>query len=165
MIISITLDQQWWLWKHLFCRTPIENRHLHCGCKLERHPLHGWKRQEAPWDVLPRDTTGSHKVSVSSGRNRHPRDFLISPKVLRFSSSSELEPPSVGLTTVRGEFVLKGEKAADMAALIEEHLEGLRGRSVYTLAQQDISGTGTTRRPACAYTRPKQLPSLLSLVL
>ncbi|TWW72912.1 Unconventional myosin-VIIb [Takifugu flavidus] len=57
------------------------------------------------------------------------------------TSGSESGPPSVGLTTVRGEFVLKGEKAADMAALIEEHLEGLRGRSVYTLAQQDISRT------------------------
>lgn len=90
---------------------------------------------------------------------------LISPKVLRFSSSSEFGAPSVGLTTVRGEFVLKGEKAAGMAALIEEHLEGLRGRSVYTLAQQDISRTGTTRRPARADARPKQLPSPLSLLL
>lgn len=82
--------------------------------------------------------------------------------MLRFSSSIEFGPPSVGLTTARGEFVLKGEKAADMAALIEEHLEGLRGRSVYTLALQDTGTTGTTQRPVRA---DEQLPSLLSLVL
>lgn len=68
----------------------------------------------------------------------------------------------MGLTTIRGEFVLRGEKAADLAALIEEHLEGLRGRSVYTLAQQDISSTGTTRRPTHVDARPKQLPSPLT---
>lgn len=34
-----------------------------------------------------------------------------------------------------------------MAALVEEHLEGLRGRSVYALAQQDSDKNGT-RRPA-----------------
>uniref|UniRef100_H3CR28 Myosin VIIBb n=1 Tax=Tetraodon nigroviridis TaxID=99883 RepID=H3CR28_TETNG len=54
-----------------------------------------------------------------------------------FSSSGECGSWSARLTTVRGEFVLKGQKAAAMAALVQEHLEGLRGRSVYALAQQD----------------------------
>ncbi|XP_026169030.1 unconventional myosin-VIIa-like [Mastacembelus armatus] len=45
----------------------------------------------------------------------------------------------VSLATVHGVFVLKCGEAADIAALIETNLEGLRQRSVYALAQQDAS--------------------------
>lgn len=46
------------------------------------------------------------------------------------------------MDTVRGEFVLASEEAADMAALIDEHLEGLRQYSVYAMAKQDVSKPG-----------------------
>ncbi|KAM6920340.1 unconventional myosin-VIIb-like isoform 1-T1 [Lycodopsis pacificus] len=46
---------------------------------------------------------------------------------------------SLSLATVKGEYVLKSWDAADMAALIEKNLDGLRQRSVYALAQQDAS--------------------------
>lgn len=71
----------------------------------------------------------------------------------------------MSLTTVRGEFVLKGEKSADMAALIEEHLEGLRGRSAYALAQQDSGKIGTPLQPTRPDGRQKQLHSSALLVL
>lgn len=63
-----------------------------------------------------------------------------------FSSSGESKSgsSSASLTTVRGEFVLKGEKAADMAALVEELVEELRGRSAYALAQRDSGANGTS---------------------
>lgn len=54
----------------------------------------------------------------------------------------------MSLATVRGEFVLKSGEAADMAALIKENLEGLRQRSVYALAQQDVSKPGKSLRHA-----------------
>lgn len=46
------------------------------------------------------------------------------------------------LDTVRGEFVLASVEAADMAALINEHLEGLIQHSVYAMAKQDVSKSG-----------------------
>uniref|UniRef100_A0A8C4DL64 Myosin VIIBb n=1 Tax=Dicentrarchus labrax TaxID=13489 RepID=A0A8C4DL64_DICLA len=55
---------------------------------------------------------------------------------------SNIIAQTMNLATVRGEFVLKSGEAADMAALIKNHLEGLRQRSVYALAQQDSSKTG-----------------------
>lgn len=70
MIISVMLDLQWWLQKHLFCRTTIEQKYIYGGCKLERHSLNEWKRQEAPRDALPRDTASPREVSMSSGLNR-----------------------------------------------------------------------------------------------
>lgn len=82
-----------------------------------------------------------------------------------FSSSGEFGSPLASLTTVRGEFVLKGEKAADMAALVEEHLEELRGRSVYALAQQDSGKKGAARPAVHTHGRHEQLPSWLSVVL
>uniref|UniRef100_A0A671VL09 Myosin VIIBb n=1 Tax=Sparus aurata TaxID=8175 RepID=A0A671VL09_SPAAU len=54
-------------------------------------------------------------------------------------SESYLSAQSVTMDTVRGEFVLASEEAADMAALIDEHLEGLRQYSVYAMAKQDVS--------------------------
>ncbi|KAI3375240.1 hypothetical protein L3Q82_021746, partial [Scortum barcoo] len=54
-------------------------------------------------------------------------------------SDRHFSAQSVSLATVRGEFVLKSTGAAEMAALIEENLNGLRKRSVYALAQQDVS--------------------------
>ncbi|XP_028284277.1 unconventional myosin-VIIa-like isoform X2 [Parambassis ranga] len=51
---------------------------------------------------------------------------------------------SVNIITVRGEFVLKSEEAVDMAALIENNVEGLRQRSVYALAKQDVDKSAAT---------------------
>uniref|UniRef100_A0A3P9KRN5 Uncharacterized protein n=1 Tax=Oryzias latipes TaxID=8090 RepID=A0A3P9KRN5_ORYLA len=45
---------------------------------------------------------------------------------------------SVNLSTIRGEFVLKSIEADDMKELLENNLEGLRKRSVYAVAQQDV---------------------------
>ncbi|XP_040028053.2 unconventional myosin-VIIa [Gasterosteus aculeatus] len=45
---------------------------------------------------------------------------------------------SLSLATVKGEFVLTSADAVEMAALIEKNLDGLRRRSVYALAQQDV---------------------------
>ncbi|XP_022050985.2 unconventional myosin-VIIb-like [Acanthochromis polyacanthus] len=42
------------------------------------------------------------------------------------------------LTTSRGEFVLRSGEARNMAAVMEENVEGLRQRSVYALAQEAI---------------------------
>lgn len=48
----------------------------------------------------------------------------------------------MNIITVRGEFVLKSEETVDMAALIENNVEGLRQRSVYALAKQDVDKSG-----------------------
>lgn len=58
------------------------------------------------------------------------------------SSDSHFSTQSVSLATVKGEFVLKSGEAAEMAALIEKNLNGLRQRSVYALAQQNTSKPG-----------------------
>ncbi|XP_051274407.1 unconventional myosin-VIIa-like isoform X3 [Dicentrarchus labrax] len=62
-------------------------------------------------------------------------------KEVHMISESNIIAQTMNLATVRGEFVLKSGEAADMAALIKNHLEGLRQRSVYALAQQDSSKT------------------------
>lgn len=49
---------------------------------------------------------------------------------------------TVSLDTVRGVFVLKFDEAEDMATLVEYHMDGLRQRSVYALAQKDFSKPG-----------------------
>ncbi|XP_039999659.1 unconventional myosin-VIIa-like, partial [Xiphias gladius] len=54
-------------------------------------------------------------------------------------SDSHFSANSVCLATVQGDFVLKCREAVDMAALIENTLEGLRQHSVFALAQQDTS--------------------------
>ncbi len=55
------------------------------------------------------------------------------------SSESKTRTPSVSLDTIRGKFVLKCDEAAEMVALIEELMDGLRQRSVYALALQDVN--------------------------
>lgn len=52
-----------------------------------------------------------------------------------------------------------------MAALVEEQLEELRGRSVYALAQQDSGKNDAKRPPVHTDGRQGRLPSSLSLVL
>ncbi|XP_061791016.2 unconventional myosin-VIIb-like [Nerophis lumbriciformis] len=44
---------------------------------------------------------------------------------------------SISVSTVRGEFVLKCGEADDLVAVVEQNLSGLRGRSIFALAQQD----------------------------
>uniref|UniRef100_A0A3Q3MPN1 Unconventional myosin-VIIa-like n=1 Tax=Mastacembelus armatus TaxID=205130 RepID=A0A3Q3MPN1_9TELE len=68
--------------------------------------------------------------------------FFIDERDKRLLELSYLEVKDVqrtSLATVHGVFVLKCGEAADIAALIETNLEGLRQRSVYALAQQDAS--------------------------
>ncbi|KAK5859693.1 hypothetical protein PBY51_021226 [Eleginops maclovinus] len=60
-------------------------------------------------------------------------------KEVRMSSESRLNARSVSLGTIRGEFVLKSGECAEMAALIEKNLEGLKKRSVYALVKQDVN--------------------------
>ncbi|XP_031721181.1 unconventional myosin-VIIb-like isoform X1 [Anarrhichthys ocellatus] len=65
--------------------------------------------------------------------------YLEVKEVRVISDSHFSNTQSLSLTTVKGEYVLKSWDAADMAALIEKNLDGLRQRSVYALAQQDAS--------------------------
>ncbi|TMS09553.1 hypothetical protein E3U43_002212 [Larimichthys crocea] len=60
-------------------------------------------------------------------------------KEVKMLGDSHFSSQSVTLNTVRGEFVLKSEQAAETEALIKKNLEGLRQRSLYALAQQDVS--------------------------
>ncbi|XP_076018235.1 unconventional myosin-VIIb-like [Genypterus blacodes] len=46
---------------------------------------------------------------------------------------------SVSLGTVRGDYTLKCVDAADLAAFIERNIQGLKERSVYAMARQDIN--------------------------
>ncbi|RVE61473.1 hypothetical protein OJAV_G00171010 [Oryzias javanicus] len=60
-------------------------------------------------------------------------------------------PHSVNLSTISGEFVLKSTEADDMKELLENNVEGLRKRSEYALAQQDVSkpASGDPMHLAC----------------
>ncbi|XP_033507095.2 unconventional myosin-VIIa-like [Epinephelus lanceolatus] len=60
-------------------------------------------------------------------------------KEVRLNSDSHFSVQSVSLVTVRGEFVLRSDEASEMAVLIEKNLDGLRERSRYALAQQDLN--------------------------
>lgn len=50
---------------------------------------------------------------------------------------------SVSLATLRGQFLLQSVEAGEMADLIQWYLEGLRERSVYAVALQDVNRQGT----------------------
>lgn len=76
------------------------------------------------------------------------------------SSESHLGAQSVSLATVKGEFVLKSWEAAKMAELLEKNLEGLRQRSVYALAHQDVSKPGKSLQHASLWTREHNLTYL-----
>ncbi|XP_054452712.1 unconventional myosin-VIIa-like [Anoplopoma fimbria] len=65
--------------------------------------------------------------------------YLAVKEVRMMSDNHFSDNASLSLATVKGEYVLKSAEAADMAALIEENLVGLRQRSIYALAQQDVS--------------------------
>ncbi|XP_040911103.1 unconventional myosin-VIIa-like [Toxotes jaculatrix] len=62
-------------------------------------------------------------------------------KEVHHVSDNHFSTHSVTLVTVRGDFVLRCVESMDMAALIENTLEGLRQHSVYAVAQQDTSKT------------------------
>ncbi|KAM8728243.1 unconventional myosin-VIIa-like [Acanthopagrus schlegelii] len=79
-------------------------------------------------------------VLCMDGRDKKLLELpYIEIKEMQLMSESYLSAQSVTLDTVRGEFVLASAEAADMAALINEHLEGLRQHSVYAMAKQDVS--------------------------
>ncbi|KAM3603846.1 uncharacterized protein V6R79_002916 [Siganus canaliculatus] len=79
-------------------------------------------------------------VLFMDGRDKKLLELLfLEIKDVHLTNQSHLSAATVNLTTIRGEFVLKAEEAADMAALIDSYLEGLKQRSVYALAQQDAS--------------------------
>lgn len=84
-----------------------------------------------------------------------------------FSDSHFSDTGSLSLATVKGEFVLTSADAVEMAALIEKNLDGLRRRSVYALAQQDVGKPGRSPQITVAVFRPTravktQLPLFLS---
>ncbi|XP_012723887.2 unconventional myosin-VIIa [Fundulus heteroclitus] len=45
---------------------------------------------------------------------------------------------SVSLSTIRGQYVLRSEEAAEMAKAMQYNVDGLKVRSVYALVQQDV---------------------------
>ncbi|XP_008275923.1 unconventional myosin-VIIa-like [Stegastes partitus] len=57
-------------------------------------------------------------------------------KKVSMLSENHMSSQYMTLTTVRAEFVLRSVEARDMAALMEENVEGLRKRSVYALVQE-----------------------------
>uniref|UniRef100_A0A4W5PKL4 Myosin VIIB n=1 Tax=Hucho hucho TaxID=62062 RepID=A0A4W5PKL4_9TELE len=59
-----------------------------------------------------------------------------------FSKNSTDIMKSVSLATLRGQFLLQSVDAGEMADLIQLYLEGLRERSVYAVALQDINKQG-----------------------
>uniref|UniRef100_A0AAQ4QYX6 Myosin VIIBb n=1 Tax=Gasterosteus aculeatus aculeatus TaxID=481459 RepID=A0AAQ4QYX6_GASAC len=63
---------------------------------------------------------------------------LINTAHMEVNDSHFSDTGSLSLATVKGEFVLTSADAVEMAALIEKNLDGLRRRSVYALAQQDV---------------------------
>lgn len=73
----------------------------------------------------------------------------LAVKDVQVFSEVYLNTNSVRLTTVQGEFVLKSVDALDMAALIEENVEGLRERSEYALVQSDTSKSDDDLFLAC----------------
>ncbi|XP_073347990.1 unconventional myosin-VIIa-like [Pagrus major] len=79
-------------------------------------------------------------VLFMDGRDKKLLELpYIEIKEVQVMSESYLGSQSVTLDTVRGEFGLTSEEAASMAALIDEHLEGLRQHSEYAMAKQDAS--------------------------
>ncbi|XP_029380560.1 unconventional myosin-VIIb-like, partial [Echeneis naucrates] len=74
---------------------------------------------------------------MDGGEKRLLELHYLEVKDVNKMSGSHANTQSLSLDTVQGDFVLKCAEAADMAALIESNLEGLRLRSVYAVAQQD----------------------------
>ncbi|XP_074506568.1 unconventional myosin-VIIb-like isoform X1 [Sebastes fasciatus] len=110
-------------------------------------PLHFSKFYEATWisgPPLPKCwfvlAVNWNGIFFMDGRDKMLLEIpYLEVKEIRMISEGILSGQSVSLTTVRGEYVLKCGEAADMAALTEKNLEGLRQRSVYALAQHDAS--------------------------
>ncbi|KAM9323016.1 unconventional myosin-VIIa-like [Pholidichthys leucotaenia] len=70
------------------------------------------------------------------GRDRRLLDIpYIEVKKAELRSESK----QVNVSTVTGDYDLKSLDAVEMAALIQKNVEGLRERSVYALAQQDVN--------------------------
>ncbi|XP_070700920.1 unconventional myosin-VIIb-like [Pempheris klunzingeri] len=89
-------------------------------------------------------------VLFMDGRDKRLLELpYLEIKDAHMMSESHYSAQSVGLATVRGEFVLKSAEAADMAALIKRNMDGLRQRSVYALAQQDVNKPDDPRLLVC----------------
>ncbi|XP_059200423.1 unconventional myosin-VIIb-like [Centropristis striata] len=81
-----------------------------------------------------------NSILFMDGRDKRLLEIsYLEVKEARLISEKNFSTQSVSLATLRGEYLLKSEEAADMAELIKTNLEGLRQRSVYALAQQDTS--------------------------
>ncbi|KAK1879385.1 Unconventional myosin-VIIb [Dissostichus eleginoides] len=79
-------------------------------------------------------------IFFMDGRDKRLLELpYLEVKEVRIISESHLNTRSVSLATIRGEFVLKSGECAEMAALIEKHLVGLKQRSVYALVRQDVN--------------------------
>uniref|UniRef100_A0A8C7HRK9 Unconventional myosin-VIIb n=1 Tax=Oncorhynchus kisutch TaxID=8019 RepID=A0A8C7HRK9_ONCKI len=64
---------------------------------------------------------------------------LSYPEVTGVNKSRYGQGPSVSLATLRGQFLLQSVDAGEMADLIQWYLEGLKERSVYAVALQDVN--------------------------
>ncbi|XP_034087946.1 unconventional myosin-VIIb-like [Gymnodraco acuticeps] len=79
-------------------------------------------------------------IFFMDGRDKRLLELpYLEVKEVHVISESHLNTRSVSLATIRGEFVLKSGECAEMAALIEKHLVGLKQRSVYALVRQDVN--------------------------
>uniref|UniRef100_A0A8C8MFQ5 Myosin VIIBb n=1 Tax=Oncorhynchus tshawytscha TaxID=74940 RepID=A0A8C8MFQ5_ONCTS len=67
---------------------------------------------------------------------------LSYPEVTGVNKSRYGQGPSVSLATLRGQFLLQSVDAGEMADLIQWYLEGLKERSVYAVALQDVNKQG-----------------------
>lgn len=92
-------------------------------------------------------------IFFMEGRDKRLLEIpYIEVKKVHIMSDNRVSAQSLSLTTVRGEYVLKLAEAADVvavASLIEENVEGLKQRSVYALAQQDINKSDDPMFLAC----------------
>ncbi|XP_074544475.1 unconventional myosin-VIIa-like [Halichoeres trimaculatus] len=78
-------------------------------------------------------------VLFMDGKDKRLVDLpYLEIKEVRLISENHVVAQSVSVATVQGEYVLMSSKAEDMAALIETNLEGLRQRSVYAVAMNDV---------------------------
>ncbi|CAJ1071655.1 unconventional myosin-VIIa-like [Xyrichtys novacula] len=91
-----------------------------------------------------------NSVLFADGRDRRLLELpYLGIKEIRLMREDNVSAQSVSLTTVKGLFVLKSAEAEDMAALIEENLEGLRQRSMFAVAQQNTTKQGDQKLLAC----------------
>ncbi|XP_034557968.1 unconventional myosin-VIIa-like [Notolabrus celidotus] len=82
-------------------------------------------------------------VFFMDGRDKRLAEIpFLELKDVHLISEDHVSAQSLSLATIRGEFHLMSPEAEDMAALIDNNLEGLRQRSLYAVVQNDASDPG-----------------------